>query len=391
MVRVSDEVARHLRAGHPWVYREALGHSAPRRAGEAVVVVDAAGGFVGRGLYDPSSSIAIRLFVRDSASAIDAALVRDRVARARALREALLPADLTALRVLNGEGDGLPGAACDRYGDFLVLQLLTPAWEPLEAALLDALEDTHHPRGLYVQRRYVESVADRPRPGAELARGQAAPLEATAVEAGLTFVVDPTAPLAPGLALELREARALVGARAAGRRVLNVFSYGGGFTLHALRGGAEHVTSIDVTARSHAAARRSLQASGLDESRCAFEVADASAVLARFAARGVRFDLCVLDPPTFAAGKSLPFASARDYAEIVRATAAVLAEGGILAAASNAQRMPQGEFDRACGEGGARAGAALRVLERRALPPDFPTLAALPESSHLKFALLARL
>lgn len=390
VVRVSDEAAHALRGGHPWVYRDAVERGAAPGAGEVVEVCDRGGVFLGRGLFDPHGAVAVRLLVRDRDRPVDAALVRARVGRASALRERFLPPALTAHRLLNAEGDGLPGATCDRFGDFLVVHLLTPAWEPFQGALLDALEEVRGPAGIYLQRRYLPASPDRPRPGAEHVRGRAAPLEVEVAEEPVRFPVDVTAPLSPGLFPDLREGRALVGEHAAGRRVLNVFSYTGAFTVRAVHGGAAEATSIDVAARSHARARRALELNGLSAARCEFLVGDAIALLARLAARGRRFDLVVIDPPTFAAGKGRPFSVLRDYADLVAAAAAVLDEGGLLAAAANAHRMTVEDFDRACAGGGARAGATLRVVRRVGLPPDFPTLAALPETSYLKFSLLAK-
>lgn len=392
IVRISDEAAKAIWAGHPIVYRDAISHGPAVETGEVVEVYSSRGDLLGRGLYDATGHVAVRVLVRgDRPQPIDGQLIRARIAEAKALRERLFPRELTVLRLLNGEGDGLAGATCDRYGAYLVVQLYTAAWQRLEPSLLDALQELYEPAGIYLQRRYLPASPEAPRPGAEHVRGQTAPIEIEVVEAGLRFGVDVTAPLSPGLFPDLRDGRLLVQANSSGRRVLNLFSFTGAFTVHAMRGGAIESTSVDLSTRSHARARQNLERNDLANTKCEFLAGDAVAILAQLGSRGRRFDLAVLDPPTFAAGKGRPFSVARDYSELIRGALELLDDGGLLAAAANTHSMTTAEFERACAEGGAAAGATLRVLTRRGLPEDFPTLAAAPETNYLKFMLLAKM
>jgi 23S rRNA (cytosine1962-C5)-methyltransferase len=394
VVRVGFDVARQLAAGHPWVFRDSV-RTPGLTTGDAVEVVDPEGGFLGRGLYDADGPIAIRLLTRDARRHLDAALLDARVGRAAATRRALLPdADLTAIRVVNGEGDGLSGVTADRYGDFLLVQVFTAAWERLEGALLDALSAAWIPRGVYVQRRYRPVAPGEPRPGAEHARGEVAPIEFEVREGDLRFDVDVTAPVSPGLFPDLREARRRVRSLASGKRVLNCFSYTGAFSVYAAAGGAASVTSLDAAARAHARARKNLEKNGLAPDRHEFLVGDTQKLCGQLASRGRRFDLIVLDPPAFgaAAGKSgRPFSGGREYADLVAAALGVLALAGLLAAASSARRLSPEEFERALADGASLQRSDLRIVERVGQPPDFPALAGLPESSYLKFAICLRL
>jgi 23S rRNA (cytosine1962-C5)-methyltransferase len=389
VLRVRGDVAARLRAGHPWVFRESVGRGAAAPTGAEVEIRDEAGEFLARALYDAGSPICARVFTTHPERRVDAALIADRVEAAARLRSRfdLPPA---ALRVLNGEGDGVPGATCDRFGDFLVVHLFSGAVEPLEAALLDALERRWSPRGIYLQRRYVPMTPGRPRPGAEHVRGEAAPLEVEVREDPWSFLADVTAPLAPGLFLDMRDGRRLVRTRSSGLRVLNVFSYTGSLSVAAATGGAARVTSLDLQARSHTRARVHFERNGVDPATHDFLVGDAPATMDRLAARGHRFDLVILDPPTFAAGKGRPFSALKDYAGLVARAVRLLDPGGLLFAASNAQRLSGDEFDRALAEGAAQGGTTLQILERRGQPPDFPAVPALPESSYLKITLAAR-
>ncbi len=390
-VRLPGDVAYRVEIGHPWVYREALGNR-PLQAetGSQVELLGPSGELVGVGLYDPDGAIAVRVFVRSEGRGIDGALVAERVKRAVALRRALLPEGLDAYRVVNAESDGLPAMTVDRYGAYLVVHLFSPSVLKLQDALLDALVAELQPAGVYVQKRFKSLAGDAPRGPGELVRGEAAPVEVVVQENGLKFAVDPTAPLATGLFPDLREGRALVGARSAGKRVLNLFSYTGAFSVYAARAGATEVVSVDLAAKALARGRHNLTLNGLDPEKVEHQAADAFKVLAKFAERGRKFDLVVLDPPSFASGQGRVFSAAKDYAELVTAVLGVTAPGALLACASNTAKLSAEEFDRALAQGAAAARVQVRVVERRGLPADFPVVPGFPEGNYLKFVVLAR-
>jgi 23S rRNA (cytosine1962-C5)-methyltransferase len=390
-VRVPAEIATRLRSGHPYLFRDALGARPMREsAGDLVDLVDPAGEFVARGLYDPIGSIAVRVVSRSPEGAFDADTIRRRVETARRLREQLLPADgTTAYRVVHSEGDALPGVTVDRYGDFLVVHLYTSALEPLRDALYDALGAVWKPRAIYEQRRYRPQTGEGPREPATLVRGEVAPVELEVAEGELKFVVDVTAPLGTGLFLDLREGRKSIATYAAGRRLLNLFSYTGAFSLYGAKAGAREVVSVDLAPKAHARARRNLSANGLDESRHEFVAGDAFKVLAKMAERQRQFDLIVLDPPSFAQTKGRVFSVQKDYRELVEGCLAVAAPGALLAAVSNTLKISAEEIDRAIGDAAARARRQVRIVERRGLPPDFPVPAGFLEGHYLKFFLCA--
>ncbi len=390
-VRISAEIASHLRAGHPYLFREALGARPLREpAGEIIDILDDAGSFVARGMYDPDGVVAVRVVTRDEGEAIDSAALLRRVSAARRLRQSLLPeSGMTAYRVFHGEGDLLPGVTVDRYGQHLVVHLFSPAIEPLRDGLYDALEATYQPRAIYEQRRYKPLAGEGPRGPATLARGEVAPVEIEVEEHGLKFLVDVTAPLGTGLFPDLREGRRAVAERATGRRVLNLFSYTGAFSVWAARGGATEVVSVDLAAKAHARARRNLQLNGLPEKGHELIAGDAFPVLAKMAERGRKFDLLVLDPPSFSQAKGRVFSVQKDYRELVQAALSVSASGALLACVSNTMKVSAEELDRAIGEAAFRARRIVRVVERRGLPPDFPVPAGYLEGHYLKFFLCA--
>jgi 23S rRNA (cytosine1962-C5)-methyltransferase len=395
-VRLPVDVARHIRAGHPWVYREALG---PRplvvEPGTVIELVDTDGDLVGKGLYDADSVIAVRVFTRRPDGMIDGAMVADRVRTAVALRTKIFGSDAPeALRVINAEGDGLSGIVVDRYKDFLVVQLYSSAVMPLREALYNALVEQLAPKGIYEQRRFRSLGGEAPRQvAAELVRGVAAPVELEVKEGDLTFLVDVTAPLSTGLFMDLREGRKAVRQWAAGRSVLNLFSYTGAISVAAQAGGASSVCAVDVAAKAHARARRNFAASGFDPEKPELIAGDALKVLARFVERKRTFDMVVIDPPAFASAAARggkPWSATRDYAELVGACVEVLAPQGLLVAASSTHKLNSLEYEQALAEGALLANAQLRIIDRRGLPPDFPTVPGFPEGNYLKFVVAAR-
>ena len=358
-------------------------------------LVDPDGDVVGRGLYDGDSAIAVRVFVRRAEAPIDGELIATRVRGAIALRTKLLDGSkLGAIRLINGESDGLPGIAVDRYNNYLVTQLFTGAVSGLRDALYDALEKEVSPSAIYEQRRYKSLGGDAPRQAAaELVRGSAAPVELEVPEDDLKFICDVTAPLSTGLFADLREGRRAVRKWAAGRRVLNLFSYTGAISVYALAGGATSVCAVDVAAKAHARARRNFAASGFDPEKPEHVVGDTFKVLARFVERKRTFDMVVIDPPAFASAAARggkPWSAVRDYADLIAASLEVLEPGGLLVCASSTHKMSALEFELALADGAFGAGTRLQIIDRRTLPPDFPTVPGFPEGNYLKFAVAVR-
>ncbi|HRC55810.1 MAG TPA: class I SAM-dependent rRNA methyltransferase [Kofleriaceae bacterium] len=394
-VRLPVDVARHIRAGHPWVFREALGPR-PRVVvpGTVIDLIDVDGELVGKGLYDADSVIAVRVFTRRAQGVIDAAMVAERVRTAVALRRRIFGELMETTRLINAEGDGLSGIVVDKYQDYLVVQLYSSAVMPLRDGLYHALMDQLAPKGIYEQRRFRSLAGEAPRQAAaELVRGVPAPVELEVAEDDLKFIVDVTAPLSTGLFMDLREGRRAVRQWARGRSVLNLFSYTGAISVAAHAGGATSICAVDVAAKAHARARRNFAASGFDPEKPELIVGDALKVLARFVERKRTFDMVVIDPPAFASAAARggkPWSATRDYSELVGACIEVLAPQGLLVAASSTHKLNALEYEQALAEGALLAQTQLRIIDRRGLPADFPTVPGFPEGNYLKFVIAAR-
>lgn len=394
--RLPDDVARRVRAGHPWIYRDALGG---RQVAEPTgAVVELLGGnreLVARGYVDRDHPVAVRVLARDPDERVQpgAGTIAARFARAVQLRWLLLGADRpTALRLFSGDNEGLPGVTVDRFGDFVVVHWLSAGALPWRDELYEAITETVRPRGIYEQKRLKPLAGGAPPEPAVRVSGDEAPLEVVVEEVGCRFGVDVTAPLGVGLFPDMRLGRSAVAARAADRRVLNLFSYTGAFSVRAAKAGAAEVVAVDSAAKAHARARRNYELSGLDPTRMEQVTADALKTLDRFADRKRRFDLVVCDPPTFSHGPGGggTFSVATDLAALAGAAIAVLEPGGLLAFATNSVKLSAADVDRAVAEGAARQRSEVRVIERAGLPPDFPVHPGFPEGNYLKFVLVVK-
>jgi 23S rRNA (cytosine1962-C5)-methyltransferase len=394
--RLSEDVGRRVRAGHPWVFRDALGARAMSEATGAVVDLLAGNReLVARGYVDQEHAVAVRILTRNPDEKVHpgAGTIAARVTRAIQLRWELLGTERpTALRLFSGENEGLPGVTVDRYGDFLVVQWFSAGALPWRDELLEALQSAARPRGIYEQRRLRPLAGQGAPEPASRAVGEEAPVEVIVEEAGCRFAVDVSAPLGVGFFPDLRNGREAVVRRVEGRRLLNLFSYTGAFSVRAAKAGASEVVAVDTAAKAHARARRNYELSGLDPTKMEQVTAETQKSLERFADRGRRFDVIVCDPPTFSHGTKpgTTFSVSADLAHLAASCLAVLEPGGLLAFSSNSTKLAAAELDRALAEGAAQQRADVRIIERHGLPADYPVSPGFPEGNYLKFVLAVK-
>ncbi len=384
-------LARHLRAGHPWVFRKGL-EQVPRIPPGSVVDLTEGGKFVARGYFDPHSPIAVRVLTRDVRDTIDGAFLEGRISRALRLRRTLLDLSATdAFRWLHGEADGLPGVVVDLYGSLAVVKLYSAGLTPYRAMLASALRAVMPELSGILGRDQAADVEtleeDAGQGGGQLLFG-AAPEYVTIREKGVRFRVDPWRGQKTGFFLDQRENRALVRHLAPGARVLNCFCFTGGFSVNAALGGAAHVFSVDQDADAIALARENFRENGLDPERHDFLAADVFRLLQSFRDEGRQFELVVLDPPAFAKTQRAVEAALDGYASLNRQALALVAPGGFLATASCSARVSPEAFQGALKEAAAKAGVDVTLVEERYQPADHPVALAFPEGRYLKFHIL---
>lgn len=376
--------------GHPWVYREGLAR-APRDlpAGSAVELAGDDGQVIARGLYDPASPIAVRVFERDpkKGQRLDAAALARSLERALVRRDGLFDEGTTAYRLCNGEGDRAPGFVLDRYADLAVARLDTDAWLPHMQAVSARLVEPLRARGVTrLALRLEEAGPDGKK--FRMLHGEAPPDRVVVREHGMAMEVDLAHGQKTGAFLDQRENRARVRALARGKqRALNLFSYAGGFSIAAALGGAAHVTSVDVASAAHATAQRTFRENGQDPGAHAFVSADAFVFLEQAKKRGQRFDLVVSDPPSFAPSERARGRAEAAYRKLHAAVAAVLDDGALFCASSCSSHVTMDDFLSTLDD--ATLGRSdLSVRELFGQPADHPTLPAWPEGRYLKFVVL---
>ncbi len=385
-LELQKDLARHLRAGHPWVFRKAVERGPKGLAAGAVVAVTEGGRFVARGYWDPHSAIAVRILTRDAAEAVDAALWRRRVARAVALRSELVHGT-TGYRLVHGESDGLPGVVVDRYDRFAVLKLYSAGLTPHRGAIVEAVRAAAPDLlGIYGRDEIPrdEEGDEEPAQGKVL-WGAEPPARVEIDEHGMKLLVDVRRGQKTGLFLDQRENRRLVRELAGGRvEALNCFSYTGGFSVAAALGGVRRVVSVDSDGDAVALARENFRLNGLDPEGHVFAVEDAFEMLERQKREGRRFDLVVCDPPAFAKSQKAVEAAVAGYASLNRAALAVLEPRGLLVTASCSARVSAEQFYDAVKEAAFKARVELQLVHESRQPPDHPVSPQFREGRYLK-------
>lgn len=384
-----------LLAGHLWVFSGAIAHlSRPAQAGDLVDVRTAEGAFLGCGYYHPEMDIAVRILSHDPNEAIDVAFLRRRLRQAAGLRDVINREQTNAFRLVHAEGDGLPGLVIDCYADWLVVQISTAGMERLRDLLIQALVEELQPRGILLR----NDSGGREREGLHRGPPEVAAGEVPEVieirENGLRFQVDVWRGQKTGLFLDQREKRQALQKYAAGRRVLNCFSYTGGFGVYAAAASPEtHVTSVDISAPALEAARHNFALNGLDPASHTFKAQDAFEYLEAAHARGERFDVVVLDPPAFAKSLAARSRAQKSYRRLNTLGMQVLAPGGILVSCSCSFQYPQrvvlGHATLATAHEGIipyaaqELGHVVQLLEVYGHGFDHPINLAMPETAYL--------
>ena len=376
---------RRIRAGHPWIFRgEIADLQGPWTAGDPVRVLDAVGHLLGRGFYNPRTSLACRLLTRLD-EPIDEAFFRRRLEAALAYRRAAgLLAE--AYRLCWSEADGLPGLVVDRYGPVSVVQCLTLGMSRAEADVLAAVASLLPGGSVY---RLDDPAAARIE-GFEARHGwhgDPGPSDLAIAEGACRLTVAVGAGQKTGLYLDQRDNHAAVAAHAEGRRILDAFSYAGAFACHALLGGGSSALLLDSSADALALARRNLELNDVLD-RAELREVNAFDALREIWAGGERFGLIVLDPPPFTRRKDTVEAAARGYKEINLRAARLLAPGGILATFSCSHHVSPALFEAICRDAAGDARVPMRVRATLGQSLDHPVLLAVPESRYLTGLLL---
>ncbi len=372
---------------HPWIFsgavREVLGQPAP---GETVEVRDASGRFLARAAYSPRSQIVARIWTWEEGEQVDAGFLERRVRAAISspYRSAAVRIPHQALRLVNAESDGLPGLIVDFYSGFIILQSLTAGSERWKPEIVSLMQSLLSPVGIYER----SDVSVREKEGLERITGRLAgeepPRDIEVEEYGSKFRVDVRAGHKTGWYLDQRENRRLIRMHASGRETLDVFSYTGGFTISALKGGAASVLSVDSSAGALAALREHLTFNRIAEGRAEQLEGDAFRVLRQMRDSGRQFDLIVLDPPKFAHSAGQVERAARGYKDLNLLAFKLLRPGGVLFTFSCSGAVSLDLFQKIVAGAALDADVHAQIVRRLTQASDHPVALNFPEAEYLK-------
>lgn len=378
--------------GHPWIYaQEIISKSTEPENGALVDALSENGRYLGTGLYSRESKIGLRLISRNANDRFDAEFWKRRIRYAWDYRRTVMGGDVSCCRVIFGEADGFPGLTVDRFSNILVTQTLSVGMERLKDAIFPLLAEVLRESGERIDGIYERNdVAIRALEGLEQDKGwyelpgeehpQSTVTEIC--ENGIYYAVDFENGQKTGFFLDQKYNRFAVARLAKGRRVLDCFTHTGSFALNAARGGAEHVTAVDVSESAVEMARENARRNGLED-RMDFVAADVFDLLPEV--KKGEYDFIILDPPAFTKSRRTVGRAEKGYKEINLRALKALPRGGYFATASCSHFMPSELFVKMLRSAAQDANVELRQIEARQQAPDHPILWNVPETDYLKF------
>src|SRR5436305_360423 len=356
---------------HPWIFGGAIGRESGPDDAAIAELFDPRGTRIASGLHSPHSQIRMRALTFGGEE-LTADTIRARVLASVARRGSILNDDTNAARLIHAEGDDLSGLVVDRYDDLLVVEIANYGLEQLKPIVIDALQAKRIYFKNDIPARKLEQLSTEP----DGDQGGA-----TIRENGLRFLVEPASGQKTGFFLDQRENRALARTLASGRRVLNLFSYTGGFGVYAAAGGATEVENVDVSDPATALARRNHELNGVGGT---FTVGDAFTVVRQRASANERYDFMICDPPAFAKSRGEVERAARGYKDVNLYAMRLIAPGGLLMTFSCSGHMDLDLFQKVIFSAALDAGRRASFIRRLGAGPDHPTSLFAPEGEYLK-------
>ena len=375
-----DKAIRHR---HHWIFSGAIQSLPMFDNGDLLSVYASDGSLLGSGYFNKQSGIIGRMVSFDITSPLEA--IRIAIDRAILLRKRLFDSQETnAYRLINAEGDGLPGLIVDVYHRVLVLQISTKGMERLKSWLVEYLDDQLHPQAIYEKSILLSRREEGLKDSQGLLKGEEI-AEVSIRENGLSFVISLEKSQKTGFFLDHREMRQWIRTMAKDKRVLNAFAYTGGFSIYALAGGAQLVDSVDISNEAIRLAERHIDLNGFKEKEHAFFCADVFQFLRE---RALPYDLVILDPPAFAKRQKDIVPACRGYKDINRLAMQKMPPQSMLLTCSCSHHVETNLFQQVLFQAAFEAKRQVRLIGRHRLAADHPINIFHPESDYLKSFLL---
>ncbi len=386
-VKVKTAAERMIRKEHPWIFNESIvKQNAEGKAGDLAIIYDQKKNkLIAIGLYDPFSPIRIKLLQFKTPAKINEDWFREKISLAKTRRAPLLATDTNSYRLIHGENDGLPGLVADVYDQVLVLKLYSLIWKPFLRMVLPLLMEVSacQTMVLRLSRQLQELSSELPNlSDGQVIFGDLKKEEIIFKEHGLLFSANPIKGHKTGYFLDHRHNRKRVGELSKGKKVLDVFAYAGGFSVHALAGGAREVISLDISSQALEMARKNVALNFKDTNKHRIMAMDAFEGLEQLYRKGQRFDLIVVDPPSFAKKDSEQEKALDKYGQLTRLASQLVVDGGILIMASCSSRVSKEDFFEKVLSTLSQTGRSFREMERSFHDVDHPV--GFPEGAYLK-------
>lgn len=385
-IRLKPKEQRRLLKGHLWAFSNEL-QNVPRdiAAGETVRLLTHDNRLLGTGFYNPNSLISFRMLSR-CGELPDRKFFRKKIVEALRLREKMYqPEETNAWRLVHGESDGLPGLVIDRFNRVVVMQAFSAGMERHTPLISEILDELIRPEAIVLRNESVLRELEGLPLFKKIIKGDRAATCQSIHDSGITYEVDLYGGQKTGFFLDQRENRMIVRKLSANAEVLDVFTNDGGFALNALHGGARSVIMVDISEETLQRAERNALLNGFENFRLV--AADAFSLLGTMVERKERFDMVVLDPPSFTKSRRNLSAALKAYKKLNKLGLQLTKPGGFLATASCSRHVSEEDFLATIHQAAPGAGRQLRMICKQTLPPDHPVLLSMiPETGYLKFA-----
>ena len=394
---ITEKGARWAGSGHPWIYEgEILSDSKDAENGCIVDAVSEHGKYIGSGFLSRNSKIRIRLISRNANDRFDEAFWMRRIRYAWEYRKTAMKDSLSCSRLIFGEADGFPGLTVDRFGSVLVTQTLSVGVEKIKPVLFPLIvrflrENGQIINGIYERNdaaiRALEGLSQDK--GWFILPGENPPAQTCTeiTENGIRYTVDFENGQKTGFFLDQKYNRLAVARLAEGKTVLDCFTHTGSFALNAVKGGAKHVTAVDISESAIVMARKNAELNNFS-GQIDFITADVFDYLTSLSESGSKpFDFIILDPPAFTKSRKTASNAEKGYKEINTRALKLLPRGGWFATCSCSHFMPHERFEKMLRSAALDAGISLMQIESRQQSPDHPILWSVPETDYLKFYL----
>jgi 23S rRNA (cytosine1962-C5)-methyltransferase len=385
-VKLKRGKEKAVRQMHPWIFSGAVEKiNGKPENGDIIMVCDSAENFLAYGFFNDRSRVAVRLLEWNRETEINEDFWRKKIAKAIKSRDHLSTSDTNTYRLIFSEADFIPGLIVDRYADFLSVQILTSGIERIKTIVIDELQKLLKPRGIFDR----SDASARAHEGMEASSGGVLagtePPEFVSVkENGIFYHVNIVDGQKSGFYCDQRDNRRLVAKHAEGKRVLDCFSYSGGFSLNAFRSGASEVLSVDSSALAIETLKRNIELNNFNHIPHRLIQTDVNKQLRLLRDADEKFDLIILDPPKYAPSRSALTKASRAYKDLNRLAMLLLKEGGLLATFSCSGAVDISSFKQILAWAALDAGKEVQFIEQFAQPADHPVRSSFPEGEYLK-------